>query len=123
MRLWFALMLVVLPVACGGRVDGGAGDGGPGSGSGGGGGSGSGSGGSSGGQQATGEGGSGGSGGSGSGGQGPGDFPVCPSEPPAPGTSCAALGPGQGCVYWTHGTCQSFLCDGGSLWQSTPEGC
>ncbi|HEY5242463.1 MAG TPA: hypothetical protein VIJ22_13380 [Polyangiaceae bacterium] len=47
--------------------------------------------------------------------------PPCPSEPPAPGTTCV-IGE-QGCAYFSNHGCQAFVCDESSVWQSTPEGC
>ncbi len=48
--------------------------------------------------------------------------PLCPTEPPAPGTTCQAPGQ-QGCVYETGGDCASFLCEPDGTWHSTTEGC
>jgi hypothetical protein len=50
------------------------------------------------------------------------DFPVCPSQPPAIGTSCSPAGGSAGCAYLS-GTCESFVCDGSGHWQTSTEGC
>jgi hypothetical protein len=93
-----ALALVLLATACGGRLE--APDGGTSS-----------------------SGSSGSSGGTSSGGSsGGGDFPVCPADPPAVGTSCSPAGSRGGCAY-LNGTCESFVCDGSGHWQSSTEGC
>jgi hypothetical protein len=64
-----------------------------------------------------------GSGSSGGGSSGGGVVPLCPTDPPTPGTSCAAPGQ-QGCVYVNVGSsCVSFVCDDNGVWQSTTEGC
>jgi hypothetical protein len=107
---WIALGIVVLGLgACGGRVDQG-GDGGSGDnvtppadgGS---------------------ESGSSGSGSSGSGSSSGTVVPLCPTDPPTPGTSCNAPGQ-QGCIYVTVGSsCAAFICDDNGVWQSTTEGC
>jgi hypothetical protein len=89
------LTLALLATACGGRLE--APDGGTSS--------------------------SGSSGGTSSGGSsGGGDFPVCPSQPPAIGASCSPAGSTAGCAYLS-GTCESFVCDGSGHWQSSTEGC
>lgn len=47
-------------------------------------------------------------------------FPVCPPDPPTPGTTCTT--PHQGCRYvQIGGGCEAYACDG--TWRNAPEGC
>ncbi|HEY1693706.1 MAG TPA: hypothetical protein VGG39_16180 [Polyangiaceae bacterium] len=117
-----AIVLVLVSaavVACGGQVETGSADGGgaTSSSSGGVASSGSGSGSSSGGGSSGSASGSGGSGSS------SGPIPPCPANTPAAGGACS--GPGdQKCAYFEgNGTCQAFVCDASSIWESAPEGC
>ncbi len=53
-----------------------------------------------------------------------GPFPVCPGAKPRTGSSCPT--PNQGCAYVdvTEGTCESWTCSDGYVWESsTPAGC
>jgi hypothetical protein len=54
------------------------------------------------------------------------DFPVCPPEAPAVGSSCA-IPAEQGCAYVvlpsTTTTCKAFVCDESGHWQSSTSGC
>jgi hypothetical protein len=64
-----------------------------------------------------------GPGGDGSTGSGSGvTVPLCPVDPPTPGTVCG--GPGtQGCIYLEPGGCQAFVCDETGTWETTTTGC